>query len=138
MIKVVLFDYGRVLYGPLLPQREVWKMARDIRARGINTGILSNTVWGAPWVLRRLRGYRGFEPVVLSSYEGVAKPDPEIYETAIARSESNPGEIIFIDNRQENIAAAQKLGMKTVLAKNSNQVVADVKKILLDENGLKL
>jgi epoxide hydrolase-like predicted phosphatase len=137
MIKVVLFDYGRVLYGPILPQRKVRRLASELRAKGLKTGILSNTFFTVPWILQILGGYRGFDPIVLSSKEGVAKPDAKIYRIAIERAGVKPDEIIFIDNLEENVRAAKKLGLKVVRAKNSNQVVADTKQILLEENGLK-
>lgn len=113
-------------------------MAKDLRRRGIKTGILSNTVLTVPWILQLLGGYRGFDPVVLSSKEGTAKPNPRIYRIAIERSGVKPENILFIDNLEENIAAAKKAGLKTVLAKNPKQIVRDVKAVIRAENGLQL
>jgi putative hydrolase of the HAD superfamily len=138
MIKVVLFDYGRVLYGPLLPHHKVTGLAKELRRQGIKTGILSNVFSTAAWLIKLIGGYRGFDPVILSFQERVSKPNPRIYQISIERSGVRSEEILFIDNLKQNITAAQKAGMQTVLAKSSNQVVADVKKILLKENNLKL
>lgn len=138
MIRAVLFDYGRVLYGPVLPHRKVRKLAKELRKQEIRTGILSNIFPFAAWILKLTGGYRGFDPIVLSFKEKIAKPDIGIYETAIKRLGFRPEEILFIDNLKENITAAQKARMKTVLAKDSDQIVAEVKKIILKENGLKL
>ena len=138
MIKAVLFDYGRVLYGPVLPQRRVRKLAKELRKLGIKTGIFSNVFLSAALVLRITGGYRGFEPVILSYKEGYSKPDPRIYQIAIQRTGARPQEILFIDNMEKNIEAAQAAGLKTIQAKNSDQVVADVKQILVKENGLRL
>jgi putative hydrolase of the HAD superfamily len=137
MIKVVLFDYGRVLSGPL-PHPRVRRLAESIRGHGIKTGILSNTFFAVPLILRLTGGYRGFEPLVLSSVEGVAKPAPRIYQIAIERSGVQPQEILFIDNREENLDSAKKLGMKVVLAKNSKQIVTEVKRTVFSENGLEV
>lgn len=134
---MVLFDYGRVLNGPL-PHPKVRRLAKALREQGIKTGILSNTIFAVPWVLRLAGGYRGFEPIVLSSQEKVAKPDAKIYQIAIERSGVKPQEILFIDNRQENITAAKNLGIKVVLAKSPVQIITDVKKILLQENKLEV
>ncbi|HEY5549998.1 MAG TPA: HAD-IA family hydrolase [Candidatus Saccharimonadales bacterium] len=138
MIKAVLFDYGRVLYGPLLPHRKVRELAKDLRKNGVKTGILSNIFPFAAWILKFTGGYRGFDPIILSFKESISKPDPRIYQIAIRRLGVKPEEILFIDNLEENIAAAQKTGMKVVVAKNSGQVVADVKSIILKENDLEL
>ena len=138
MIRAVLFDYGRVLYGPVLPHRKVRGLAHDLREKGIKTGILSNIFLAAALYLKLTGGYRGFDPLILSFKEKVDKPTPKIYEIAIKRLGVKPEEIIFIDNRAENTRAAGKLGMRTVLAKNSDQVVNDVKDILLKENQVQL
>lgn len=138
MIKAVLFDYGRVLYGPVLPHRKVRSLAKELRKQGIRTGILSNIFLAAAWLIKLTGGYRGFDPIILSFKEKISKPNAQIYDVAIKRLGVRPEEILFIDNLKENITAAQKSGMKTVLAKNSDQVVADVKSLMLKENGLKL
>ena len=133
----MLFDYGRVLFGPL-PHPKVRRLAKDLRLRGIRTGILSNTFLTVPWILNIVGGYRGFDPIILSSKEGIAKPDPKIYQIAIERSGVKPSEILFVDNLEENTKAAQQAGMKIVLAKKPKQIVNDVKKILQVENNLKI
>lgn len=137
MIRAVLFDYGRVLYGPVWPHRKVWGLAKELRRHSVRTGVLSNIFVVAGWFLRLMGGYRGFNPLILSFKEKTAKPHARIYEIAIKRLGVKPEEIIFVDNNEENIAAARKLGMKVVLAKNSDQIVEEVKKILLQENKLK-
>ena len=134
----MLFDYGMVLYGPVLPHRKVRKLAKVLRKNDIRTGILSNIFPFAAWMLKLTGGYRGFDPIILSYKEGVSKPNPRIYQIAIKCIGVKPQEILFIDNLKENILAAQKAGMKTVAAKNSDQVVNDVKQTILKENDLKL
>lgn len=133
-----MFDYGRVLYGPILPHRKVRRLAKDLRKNGIKTGILSNIFFGAAWLINITGGYRGFDPLILSFKEKISKPNAKIYDIAIERLGFKPSEVLFIDNLETNIKAAQQAGMKTVLAKSSDQVVADVKKIMLKENGLEL
>jgi len=49
--------------------------------------------------------------VISSAVVGVAKPDPRIYEIAAAAAGVAPHRCLFIDDRIENVAAAQKLGM---------------------------
>ena len=69
MIKAVLFDYGRVLYGPVIPNRKVRKLAKDLRKNGLKTGIFSNVFPFAAWVLKLSGEYHGFDPVILSYKE---------------------------------------------------------------------
>jgi epoxide hydrolase-like predicted phosphatase len=56
-----------------------------------------------------------FDEIILSAEHQLAKPDPRIYQLALSLSHSQPQESIFIDDRQENINAAQKLGIKSFL-----------------------
>lgn len=51
--------------------------------------------------------------VVISGDETVKKPDREIYEIALTRMGNPPPErVFFIDDRAENIAAAEAIGMR--------------------------
>ena len=54
-----------------------------------------------------------FEDVVISSEVKMAKPDREIYELTLTRMGSpEPSSVFFTDDRQENIDAAESLGMR--------------------------
>ena len=51
--------------------------------------------------------------VVASGLEGVMKPDPAIYQLCCARFGLVPGEFLFVDDSERNIAAAKALGFDT-------------------------
>ena len=94
---------------------EVWDLARSFRAAGGRTAFLSN---GVPETMTRLRAERaldGWFDVVVVSYEvGLAKPDPRIFELCLSRLGVHAGEALFVDDRAENVAAAERLGMRTL------------------------
>lgn len=51
--------------------------------------------------------------VVVSGDEGMVKPDPRIYDLTLARmGNPDPARVLFIDDREENIAAARAKGMQ--------------------------
>ena len=56
-----------------------------------------------------------FDQVVVSSEVGYAKPEPEIYETILARMDLAPSEALMIDDGQANIDGAKKAGMEGYL-----------------------
>ncbi|MGH3248933.1 MAG: HAD family hydrolase [Trebonia sp.] len=56
-----------------------------------------------------------FEGTVVSGAEGIAKPDPEIYELLIRRFSLDPASTLFIDDRQVNVAGAARAGLDAVL-----------------------
>ena len=51
-----------------------------------------------------------FADVIVSGEEGLVKPDAEIYHRTIARLPFAPSEVLFIDDRADNIAAARNVG----------------------------
>ncbi len=94
---------------------EVWDLVRSFRANGGRTAFLSN---GVPEVMARIRAERPLESwfdVTIVSYEvGVAKPDPRIYRICIGRLGVDPKESLFVDDREENVEAAVRLGIRTL------------------------
>jgi putative hydrolase of the HAD superfamily len=44
-----------------------------------------------------------------------AKPDPRIFREVCERLGARPGDLVFVDDRQENIDTAQALGIESVL-----------------------
>lgn len=116
----------------------MYGLAAELRSHGIKTGIVSNIYSLFAKSVRLLGDYRPFDPVILSCEVKIRKPDPAIFKLAYERCGVKAEETIFIDNLQSNIDAAKKLGMKAVLAENTDQTVKDVKEILLQENSLQV
>lgn len=52
-----------------------------------------------------------FRDIVVSGREKLIKPDPAIYRLALERFGLRPDEAIFIDDRADNIEAAERLGI---------------------------
>ena len=57
---------------------------------------------------------KDFESKIISGRDFLIKPDPAIYELAISRFDLVPQETLFIDDRLDNIEAAQKLNFQTI------------------------
>lgn len=64
--------------------------------------------------------------IVVSGYEKIGKPNPEIYQLVIDRHGVTPSETVFIDDRQENIEAAEALGFKGCLFTSPEQLRTDL------------
>ena len=92
----------------------MWTLARDVHASGVKTAILSN---GVPEVMARVGAERPlaeiFDVVVVSYELGHAKPDREIYQVTLSKLGVLPQDALFVDDRSENIAAANELGLRT-------------------------
>ena len=57
---------------------------------------------------------KDFDGKIISGRDFLIKPDPAIYELAISRFNLIPEETLFIDDRLDNIEAAQKLNFQTI------------------------
>ena len=67
-----------------------------------------------------------FEGTVVSSSEGVIKPDPRIFEVLLERYGLEAGSTLMIDDSARNIAAARALGMPTVLFQSPEALRAEL------------
>lgn len=54
--------------------------------------------------------FRHFRDIVVSGDERLVKPDPQIFAVAMKRFGISPGDALFIDDRGDNVAAAQAAG----------------------------
>lgn len=117
----------------------VYAFAARLRKAGLRTGILSNVYAMSAELLRERGFYDGFDPVILSCEEHHAKPEPEIYQTALQALGLEPHKVLFIDDQPKCMPPAQALGFHTVLATSPEQIVRDATTILMHENpGLEL
>lgn len=69
---------------------------------------LARAVDGQPWA--KLFRHRFF-----SADLGRAKPDPRVYTEVCRRLDARPEDVVFVDDRQENIDAALALGINAKL-----------------------
>jgi len=96
------------------------------------TAILSNSFVGA----RREEQQRyHFEEmcdlIIYTHEEGIAKPDPRIYELTCKRLGVQPTQMLFLDDNQLNIAAAHALGIHAIHCGETEQAIAAVQACLL-------
>lgn len=57
------------------------------------------------------------------------KPDPEIYKVVLAAEQKKPEQVVFIDDRPENIDAAAKLGIHVILGEGHDKVAEGLAKL---------
>ena len=87
----------------------------ELAAAGAPLYALSNWPADTFWVAReRFAVLRVFRDVVVSGEVGLAKPDPAIYALALERFGLAAGEAVFVDDRPDNVAAAQGAGFEGV------------------------
>jgi epoxide hydrolase-like predicted phosphatase len=115
---------------------EVVNMVKNLKTDGCITAVLSDTFPYMAEITRERHGYDYFDKVYLSCEVGFVKPQKEFYELVVKDLAVLPGECIFIDDSESNLLPAEKLGMKTILAKNPDQIVKDIWEIIKSENKI--
>jgi putative hydrolase of the HAD superfamily len=77
--------------------------------------LLSNTdVMRYDFIKRKFPEIQIFDEYVLSYEVGFMKPHPQIYRQALKKAEAGAEECVFIDDREENIETAVKLGINVI------------------------
>ena len=114
------FDSGEMFSMMVTDQIDrslVVEAVRMVRARGLRTAIVTNNIreygdaWRGQFPLDEL-----FDAIVDSCEEGVRKPDPAIFRTALDRvGVTDPTRAIFLDDFPGNVDAARALGMHGIL-----------------------
>ena len=89
--------------------------AQSLQRAGIPTGILSNIGDAmSHGLLARHAWLAQFDAHTWSYSLNLAKPEPAIYTAAAESLRTTPRNILFIDDKPENIAAAESIGMQAI------------------------
>jgi len=127
--KAKKYDFARAwvsdyeIIGPI--NELVYELSKDL-----NIGILSNInseIWEAAqrdaWVPKI-----NYKSVILSYKLGFKKPEREIYEVSQKEAGVKPEEILFVDDKEENLVEPRNMGWVTILF-DPNKAKEGVEKI---------
>jgi putative hydrolase of the HAD superfamily len=109
---------------------EMDEVISKLKQHNYQVGLLSNVLTEAAASLRAAGCYDNFDFAILSCEVGYAKPDTEMYELAMSKFKNlQPSEIVFIDDQEKCMPPAEAMGMQTILATDTNQVITDLQKL---------
>ncbi|MBL7502024.1 HAD-IA family hydrolase [Frankia sp. CNm7] len=121
---------GRYLHDAF-PAYQVLKVARRARAAGIRTAVLSNSLGRKPYDPYSGIDLRGtFDEIVFSAEHGVRKPSAEIFHLTLGKLGVAADRCLVVDDTEENLAAAYRLGMTPLLALDEKVVAARLRELL--------
>ena len=87
----------------------------ELRARGLKVGVLSNTLPNVGVTLEAI-GVADLVDVALATCTlGVHKPEARAFLLAAQALDLAPSEVLFVDDRRENVEAAGAVGMRALL-----------------------
>jgi HAD superfamily hydrolase (TIGR01509 family) len=112
------------IFSPIQPMIE---LHAALRARGVPTYIFSNTNELAIRDIReRFPFFQHFDGYVFSYEHGALKPDPRIYEVVERLSGRCGAEILYLDDRPENIQGGAVRGWRAILHETPDKTRAAV------------
>jgi 2-haloacid dehalogenase len=101
-----------MLRGPI---EESVEILRSLKEAGVPLYALTNMERETyPGRRERFDFLRWFDGTVVSGFEGVAKPDPRVFELLLDRFGLTPETTLLIDDSAKNVAAARKVGMQAI------------------------
>jgi epoxide hydrolase-like predicted phosphatase len=127
------FDALRLTTDPGIDHATVMvEHLRSLRVEGYRAAIVTNNVreFREHWV-KLIPVDELFDDVIDSSFAGVRKPDPRIYEIALERLGATAERTVFLDDFAPNVDAARILGMAgIVVTEDRHAAVAELDGIL--------
>jgi len=137
----LLEDYWDHFHHDCIPFPNLEVTLAGLQAQGIRLGIVTNG-YGEFQTrsIRALGVHHYLDAVLISEWEGVCKPDPEIFARALQRLGVSATESVFVgDHLEHDVAAAKNAGLKAIWKRNelwpspgeADGVIDDLADILL-------
>jgi putative hydrolase of the HAD superfamily len=120
---------GRVLQD-LMPAYDVLKVAREARAAGVRTAVLSNSLGREPhdpYATYDLR--KNFDVAVFSDEHGIRKPDPAIFKLTLDRLGVPAESCVFADDTEENLVPAHLMGMTVIHSLDEQETAVQLRQL---------
>lgn len=101
---------------------KMYLLVDQLKEQKMTVGMLSNIDERLSKVIRSYGFYEPFSPCLLSWEIGLAKPDPSAYRFLLKKLNLPASEVVFVDDRPENIDAAKKMGIDAILFESETQL----------------
>jgi len=145
----LLEDYQSEFYQSCVPFTNVLSTLECLRSHSIKLGMITNGKGRFQMDNIKALGIENyFDAILISEWEGVKKPNPDIFLKALDRMNVSPLESMYVGDHPENdVIAAKNVGMAGVWKKDfqwknveADYIVEDLKEVLLiiqELNGTK-
>lgn len=107
---------------------EMYALVDELKEQHIPIALLSNIDERLSKLIREFGLYEPFNPCLLSCEIGVEKPDLKAYELLLTKLNLPPKEVVFVDDRPENIESAKKMGLDAILFESEEQLRIELSK----------
>ena len=93
--------------------KKVLRLATMLKEK-YDIGFLSNVDSARHIITKHRINYGIFKYRFCSCYMKMSKPNPEIFKKVLAKMKLKPWEIIFIDDRKDNVESANSIGINAI------------------------
>ncbi len=130
-IKLILLDFYNVLYFPREEEinQEIVEFLQSNNQTYLFGLLTAVHIDIEEWLKQRqLKNY--FQFIKTTEELQVSKNEPDVYEMVANSFELKPEQVLFIDDLPENISAAKKAGLQTLLYKPTQSFTEQLKEFL--------
>lgn len=111
-------------------------LVASLRSSGVPVGLVSNSLGRDCYAGFDLPSM--FDAVTISGQEGVRKPSRRLYEIGCERLGVPPSEVVMVDDLEQNITAAARLGMAGVVHRSAEETARELAVLLGPDLGTDL
>jgi len=112
------------------PIESMIRLHTAIRQQRIPTFIFSNTnALAIEHIRNRFPFFGGFNGYVFSYEEGAMKPDPAIYDVVERRTDLRGQDILYLDDRPENIASGASRDWQVILQEDAERTWIQMRRL---------
>lgn len=111
-----------------------WRLSDEMKEliiklrKNYRLAILSNSDFLNSQNYTKKGWYKYFDVLILSHELGILKPQKEIYKIAVEKLNVKPEECLLIDDQEDCLMPARKMGMATILFKSTPQLKEKLQK----------
>jgi FMN phosphatase YigB (HAD superfamily) len=128
-------EFGDLFSSIFAPIEPMIQLHAALHQRGMPTYIFSNTnEMVVQYIRRAFPFFANFDGYILSYEHHVMKPDARLYEVIERQSGRRDAEILYLDDRPENIAAGAARGWQTILHESPQNSIAAIEKLGLSNH----
>jgi putative hydrolase of the HAD superfamily len=126
-----LEGFRRLYFSSYYPKKDVQEFAKNL-GKKFEIALLTNfsdafDKANKKWKLEKIFG----DNIFVSGKLKMRKPNEDIYLYVLKKLGRKPEETVFIDDNEEFVSTAKKLGMHTILFKSLEQVEKELEDILV-------
>ncbi len=123
-------EFGEFFADIFTPIPPTIELHAELRRHGIPTYIFSNTNdLAIEHIRRNFPFFKNFDGYIYSCEVGAMKPDAKIYEALEKMAGRRGAEILYIDDRPENVAAGCARGWRAILHESPEKSRAAVENV---------